>query len=94
MPKLERRQLEEALARLNAPLEERERVSLLAFHPPRFTLRFPEPTTLAEDQCVDQRFTAVQFDLHHHARVDTGIQGAEWREDAGAFDVEYEEIDW
>jgi len=26
--------------------------------------------------------------------VDTGIQGAEWREDDNAYFVEYEVIDW
>lgn len=94
MLKLARHHLDEALARVNAPLQEPERVTLVTFEPPRFVLRFPPPTSLPEDKCVDQRFTAIQFDLHEHARIDTGIQGAEWREEEGAYLVQYEEIDW
>ena len=94
MTELSRDALERALARLNEPLLPAERVTLAQHTPTRFTLRFPPPLTLPEDQCLDQRFTAVQFLLHGTEKVDTGIQGAEWREDDNAYFVEYEVIDW
>ncbi|GEM_PF-4387355 len=91
---LERKTLEDEVARLNLGRRPDERVVLEAYEAPgRFTLSFPD-RAMPEGQCIDQDFSEIQFMLHDNAGVDTGIQGGRQDPETRRYHMLYEVIEW
>jgi hypothetical protein len=85
--------LEENLRRVYGARRPDLAVRVESFAPGRFTLSFPD-RPMGEGECIDADFTEIQFALHEHAKIDTGIQGGRRDEDDGRYHIEYAVIEW
>jgi hypothetical protein len=90
---VQRRAVEESLARINAARPADQQVKLESFTPQRFVLSFPD-RPMPEGQCIDQDFSEIQFALLEQDKVYTGIQGGRQDEADRRYHIEYAVTEW
>ncbi len=86
------RLVERTVADINAKRRPDLKIQIIEAVGDEFVLAIPHED-LPEGQCMDERFSEIQWILHEQD-VDAGIHGGEFDEDAGAYRVRYKLIHW
>lgn len=93
MATLDRKTLEEHVAKLNAQKRPEHAIRIEGFDDAgRFLLSYPD-RAMPEGQCIDQDFTDIQFALFEAMDVSTNIVGGERRDD-DRYHMQYEVVVW
>lgn len=90
---VDRKAIEESLARVNATRPKDLPATLESFEENRFVLSYPD-RAMPDGQCIDQDFSDIQWDLHEHRKVFTNIVGGRQDESSGRYVMEYEVVEW
>lgn len=93
MAALERKTIEEHVAKLNAQRRPELAIRIESLDDAgRFVLSYPD-RAMPEGQCIDQDFTDIQFALFEALDLSTNIVGGERRDD-GRYHMQYEVVVW
>ncbi len=86
------RLMQETVDELNAKRPEELAIRVAEAKDDEFVLVYPHED-LPEGQCMDERFTEIQWILHDKD-VDAGIHGGEFDEDEQLYRIRYKIIHW